>query len=281
MNDMYGHHIEHFHCMAHRLELVVDDALKAVTSTNHFQSFIAALHSLYSQSTKCENELRAAAVETETQLLRIKGIFTVRWVASSFRAVRAVWKDFVALTAHFEYASKDSGRSRSERRKFVGLKSKLTSVNFLRDLAMMKDVLREISALSLMLQRRHISVTEAVSAVDSTLRILTTLKQHDGQSTRKLNASLNSSSENETPIFKGTTLENEGKAGINKMQFVQAVLDAMKQRFGEHSRQFVQELSVLDPTSWPTDDTRLVYGDDEVLRLCKKHGLSSRTVLEQ
>jgi len=39
-------------CVAHKLELSVKDALKAVTSTNHFEIFITKLYTLYHQSHK-------------------------------------------------------------------------------------------------------------------------------------------------------------------------------------------------------------------------------------
>jgi len=34
--EKYGNSVEAFHCLAHRLELAVHDALKSVTATNHF-----------------------------------------------------------------------------------------------------------------------------------------------------------------------------------------------------------------------------------------------------
>jgi len=83
---------EAFHCLAHRLEqLAVRDDLKSVTATNHFQSFWESLFALYSQSQKIQRELGRVASDTEIQLHRFTGIFSVRWVVSSFRAVRAVY----------------------------------------------------------------------------------------------------------------------------------------------------------------------------------------------
>jgi hypothetical protein len=98
--------------MAHWLELSISDAVKSVTATNHFQAFIFSIHALYSHSPKNQRELALAAAGTETVLLQIKGIFTVRWVASSLRSVRAIWRDFqlrliilieLHLTAHVQH----------------------------------------------------------------------------------------------------------------------------------------------------------------------------------
>lgn len=84
--------------VAHRLELAVNHALKSVNATNHFNIFLSTLHSLFSQSPKNVMELQEAASETHTQMLVITGIFTIRWVASSFQAVRAVWRNHRAFS---------------------------------------------------------------------------------------------------------------------------------------------------------------------------------------
>jgi hypothetical protein len=272
----YGQHIEHFHCMAHRLELCVGDALKAVTATNQLQIFVSSLFSLYSMSPKNQRELRLAAAETETELLRIKGIFTVRWVASSFRAARAVWRNFPPLCKHFATAATDTSRVSTERSKFDGLRNKLATVTFVKDLALLKDVLREISSLSLQLQKRDISVVDAMSATDMTVKILHALKNHDGKSQQKANVFLNQ----DIPEFKGVVLK-PGKGGINKQQFVQAIVDSMKQRFTEQSRDLVKDLAVLDSKQWPDDDSRLLFGDATVVRLCKKFNLPAKAVVQQ
>lgn len=284
LTDKYGSQIEFFHCMAHRLELSISDALKSVTATNHFQAFISSLHALYSQSPKNQRELALAAAETETVLLQIKGIFTVRWVASSFRSVRAIWRDFPALVNHFDRAASDSSRTTSERAKFAGLKRKLASISFVLDLALMKDVLREVCSLSLRLQTRNVTVNEALSAKDTTVKVLQAIKLHDGESTKKVNACLNIvESEACTPVFKGIQLngKKEISSGINKHQFLQAMIDSITRRFPDSSRQIVKDLSVLDCAQWPDDDSRLLYGDDAVHRLCKKFSLPVRKVMDQ
>src|ERR1700731_3693645 len=96
-----------WHCLNHRLELAVHDAVSEVTAINHFKSFIDAVYSLYTQSTKNQRELRGVSSELETQILRIGRILDVRWVASSFMTVRAVWVSHAALAAHFKHASED------------------------------------------------------------------------------------------------------------------------------------------------------------------------------
>ena len=42
--NKYGTNVVAFHCLAHRLELAVNDALKLVTATNHFKAFNSYPH---------------------------------------------------------------------------------------------------------------------------------------------------------------------------------------------------------------------------------------------
>ena len=41
-----------WHCLNHRLELTVNDAIVDLNGINHFKTFIEKLHSVYSQSPK-------------------------------------------------------------------------------------------------------------------------------------------------------------------------------------------------------------------------------------
>lgn len=90
-----------FHCFNHRLELSVSDAVKSCSAVNYFKIFMDALYSLYSQSPKCQRELADCAAEVDVQLNRIGRVFDVRWVSSSCRAVKVVWRCYYALYCHF------------------------------------------------------------------------------------------------------------------------------------------------------------------------------------
>ena len=114
-----------WHCLNHRLELAVGEAVKEVTALNHFKAFVDTVYSLYSQSTKNQRELKAASVELESQILRTGRVLDVRWVSSSFRTVKAIWVSFSALSQHFKQAADDKTRDGVERKKYEGFVSKI------------------------------------------------------------------------------------------------------------------------------------------------------------
>ena len=137
-----------WHCLIHKLELAVENALESISGTNDFQSFLEHLYSLYSQSLKNKHELEQCFHNLQTTLKRIGKVFITRWVASSFRAVSAV----SALVQHFHKASNDEMRQSTEKARFQETLSKFCSINFVKNLALMADVLNKLTNLSEILQ---------------------------------------------------------------------------------------------------------------------------------
>jgi hypothetical protein len=216
------------------------------------------LYALYSQSPKNQRELGEVAADTETQLLRITAIFDIRWVASSFTTVRAVWRNFPALYDHFRNASVDSTRTSTERAKFAGLLKKLTTVSFLHDLAIMKDVLRELSSLSLELQSRTCNIVTTFSEVDSTIAVLKAMKTAGGGKSKKKALAISA-----TNTFKGVQLA-EGKPGINAEQFMAAVIDELIRRVNARST-LLADLQKLYKNNWPPleSDELILFGKSQ------------------
>ena len=86
-------------------------------------------------------ELSNCAHDLHLNLKRVGKVFTVRWVASSFGAVSAVWHSFPALAQHFQNASKDETRQSTEKARFQGLLFKLCTTSFAKNIALMANVL--------------------------------------------------------------------------------------------------------------------------------------------
>lgn len=63
--------VQSVHCLAHRLELAVKDALKDSAGTNQFEFFISKLYSLYNQSSRNARLLREAAAELDVEIHKL------------------------------------------------------------------------------------------------------------------------------------------------------------------------------------------------------------------
>uniref|UniRef100_A0A8C4Q8L3 Uncharacterized protein n=1 Tax=Eptatretus burgeri TaxID=7764 RepID=A0A8C4Q8L3_EPTBU len=170
-----------WHCMNHRLELAVSDAVDEVQSINHFKAFMEKIHNLYSQSNKNSRELLEAALEVDSRVKKIGRVLNTRWVASSFRAVKAVWRSYEALNRHFENAAGDQTRSSKERQTYRGLAHRMQSKEFLCDLALMYDVLSELANLSQQLQAHSITLLRAEQLLKRTIQLLASFKDCPGE----------------------------------------------------------------------------------------------------
>ena len=177
--------------MAHRLELAIHSTVKEINPIGHFRILLDSLYAFYSRSPKNQRELEQHANDVAVELLKVGRVFDVRWVFSSFRAVRALWRDHPALCNHLQAAAADSSRSGPERAKCKGLLSKLTSWQFLTELAMVKDALRLLQELSLYLQRERASAVDALFRVEALTKTFLAYKSQSGQTLQKFLSGFN------------------------------------------------------------------------------------------
>ncbi|KAK9976954.1 hypothetical protein ABG768_018775 [Culter alburnus] len=260
------------HCLAHKLELAVHNSLKCVTGCNHFEHFISKLYTMYHQSTKNARLLSEAASAVHISLLKIGKIFTIRWVASSYSTVQAVWKDFPALAQQMRAASEDRMYTDAEQKKYTGMLNRLTSTGFVTDLATMRYVLQELKSLSLKLQKRSTSLTDASRDIRLTMEVLDAMKTHGGMSMREAKESLMEGT------FKGVALK-ESTEKVNQLQFFQAVIDNLSSRLPDS--ELTKSLKPLDPHNWPkTRDELILYGEKEIHELAKDLGEPTREAVE-
>lgn len=119
-----------WHCSNHHLKLAVDDVATEVVSINQFNVFFYCLYALYSASPNNQYGLKKCAKELDLQFLSIGRILNTRWVASSLRSVKAVWRNYEALFKHFHESSLDKFRTTKEKSTFNGLIIKITSTDF-------------------------------------------------------------------------------------------------------------------------------------------------------
>uniref|UniRef100_A0A6Q2YYZ8 DUF4371 domain-containing protein n=1 Tax=Esox lucius TaxID=8010 RepID=A0A6Q2YYZ8_ESOLU len=245
------------HCLAHKLELAVHDSLKCVTGCNHFEHFISKLYTMYHQSTKNARLLSEAASAVHISLLKIGKIFTIRWVASSYSTVKAVWKDFPALAQQMR-----------ARKKYTGMLNRLTSTGFVTDLATMRDVLQELKSLSLKLQ---------VSTYSSFVQC--NMGSFYGGLTKLLGVCNNILCHNILQYKNAKIPLKESTEKVNQLQFFQAVIDNLSSLLPDS--ELTKLLKPLDPHIWPkTRDELILYGEDEIYELAKDLGEPAREAVE-
>jgi len=270
-----------FHCMNHRLELAVADTAKEGNGVSNFVSFIGAVNNVYSTSPKNVHELRIICSDLSIQMKKIGRIFDVRWVASSFRTVKALWQNFEALYKHFDDASADETRASKKRAKFKGLKNTLRSINFVKNLGLLYDVLQELSTLSLKMQERNTNIIQAERYIQTTIRYLISLLKNDDNFTKEARAGASIKS------FKNVKLLNLKRVPlIKKNDFVQSLITNLGKRMSSNSTdisEILENAKVLDPNLWPRNEFGCVdvrHGQNEIQRLCEKFKVDSHASIQ-
>lgn len=265
-----------WHCAAHRLELAVADALKDVSATNHFKIFLEKLYSTYSMSAKNSRELAEAADAVSVELLKIGKVFSIRWVASTVRTVRAVWQNYPALFEHFSKAAVDKTRSSSEQANFSGLANQLSSEIFVKNLALMFDTLSELSVLSQQLQSNDMNIQTAHNKFLLTKKIFSAMKGRSGKCETVV--------DNCGGCFKGVELNGSlRRIEINRSQFIQSVIDKLDERMFTTSsnrnsdnsasrelyEKIIVDLSIIQKENWSAEQLNDPgFGDEVIERLC-------------
>jgi len=182
------------------------------------------------------------------QLLKIGRVLDVRWVASSFRTVLAVWTSYPALYKHFSDAASDAKVNGKDKAELKGLAAKLSSDVTLMNIAVMCDALEELSELSLSLQAESVSIQKAHRLIARQVEVFTARKADGGDRYEIASDAVNEGSFRGVPIV---VSNSKADRLINKSQFYQALVDSLSRRLMPDSeREIVDCLNVLLPNPW-------------------------------
>ena len=265
LKSMFPHLIG-WHCCNHRLELAVHDAVKSCTEINHFKNFMDKLYSVFSMSPKHQRNLEVCAAELSVSLKRIGRVLDVRWVASSYRTVHAVWSSYPALVKYFTNCSIDASLDSKERATFLGISKKLSSVAFVMNMSTMLDALEELSEVSLRLQAADITLPRALRLITQVIEIFQGRRDNGGQFYREVLPCIASGKFRGVPVF-----QNCKEISINQGQFYQALVDSLNARLLDESTSVISsDMKVLYPLNWPwPSEMNLDFGEIEVKKTCQ------------
>uniref|UniRef100_A0A8C8RZV8 E3 SUMO-protein ligase KIAA1586-like n=1 Tax=Pelusios castaneus TaxID=367368 RepID=A0A8C8RZV8_9SAUR len=265
-----------WHCFNHRLELAVADAIKCCSEVNHFKSFVDSMYALYSQSPKCLRELAECASDLEVQLNRIGRVLDVRWVASSCRTVRAVWRSYAALHSHFLKKSTDFSLEGKNKAKFAGMAKNLENPVFVKNLGLMLDALEDLADLSLVLQKSDVTLSTASKLIRRQVQVFIARRECDSEFYREACEAIASG------CFKGVRVNMSVNAGkqieISKCQFYQALVDCMYDRLlPDSEKQLSRAVEALDPSRFTTELSP-EFGESDIEFLCSEFGIAFNEV---
>jgi hypothetical protein len=198
-------------------------------------------------------------------------------VASSYRAVKAVWTSYGSLYKHFVTAADNTDLDSKDRSSFHGLANKLSSTSFFCNLALMKDALEELAYLSEALQVADITVHRAVRLIARQIEVFSSRKECGGSAYEVAEAAI------ATGVFEGVKLKEttRGNARIHRGQFYQALVDSMKARLLPQTEdKMVNAVQLVLPNRWE-ESLSAEYGEAELKWLCSYFGTPYSGQLKQ
>lgn len=169
------------HCMAHRLELVVEHAFTSEGAniaeiSTYLDKTLNEIYSFYSHSHKRKTHLKQTADSMKKKFYELKKIIEIRWVASDYNAMKSLHSMWGVVVRDLGKIADEKDFKQSTRDQALQLKFKLIGKQFLALFNIFWDIVSELSLLSLDMQRRSALLIDASSFTKKFKGIFSDLK---------------------------------------------------------------------------------------------------------
>ena len=183
--------------------------------------------------------------------------------------MKAVWRSYEALYKHFCNKAKDTSLDGKERATFLGMAKKLENPIFIKNLGLMYDALKELSELSLALQKSDINLPTAHDKICRQVDVFLARKETDSTFYKEACLAVAQGTFKQVNVGACNGKEKE----IHKGQFYQALADSISERLLTKSEnELCSSVSVLDPSTW-AEELSPEYGESKLQILCDKFSL--------
>ena len=161
-----------------------------------------------------------------------------------------MWHAYPALYKYF-----------STEKKHSGMASRLCNKNFLTDLALMIDILQEISLLSTALQARSLSLQRAENLIKRSIRAFEMLKESRETFEKKIEETVASAAFKDVKF-----VENRKFVSLPRQKLIESVIENIKKRLmdcdhlalnksdQQNDNQIYEILNLLEPNSWKIEE---------------------------
>ncbi|XP_021357227.1 zinc finger protein 862-like [Mizuhopecten yessoensis] len=171
-------------CLAHRLELAIKDAFKQ-TYMDTVVDVLQLIFYFYRGSAKRNKEAHDIADMMEDHFYKPAKANGTRWVEHKLMAVAKLKSNWKVIVMHIMNYAEDNTNRGEDRAKAKGIIAKLLQYKFVWYMYFIKDVLLEITRISLLFQREDITVTSAVTKVQSAQLSLRDMINNPGPTLRE------------------------------------------------------------------------------------------------
>ena len=269
LSDSVENNVIVTHCVAHKLELGVLDAVKKNDYLKKFEDTLKRICKFYSFSPKRRQELKKLASVLGEDLIMHTEIKAIRWVSSKLRALEAVCQDMNITVTHMEQVLETSNRA-DELGQAKAILTDLTSVKFVKYIHLMLDVLTAITSTSVMFQNKDLLMFKVKEAVDTLFMKIYAMSNEPGDHMSKFYRLYDT----DTKLFDGKFKLNGSLCEFNDDKDIHSLLESIRQyvleRFKDLECPPLSLYRVFDFRIWPHTLAELsVYGCQEIKQLCE------------
>ncbi|XP_078514935.1 zinc finger protein 862-like [Lissotriton helveticus] len=167
-----------FHCVAHKLQLGILDAVKFHPSICQFEQTLKWIFKFYWYSPKRRRNAKEMSRIIDENFAHFTDIKQVRWVSSKTRALAAMQQNLQIVVLHLGQVAAGSDDSAAKAKKYLSV---VTSFKFIKNLYSLRDVLKPVSQLSEFFQSNELLLLHVPPAVERCALTLVGLKSEMGE----------------------------------------------------------------------------------------------------
>ena len=262
-------HLVITHCVAHRLELAANGAIKNHKIMKDVQDILQYLYKHYQYSPKALRELKQLGEALEEKVIKPTKLAGTRWLPHIFRALEVLCKNYKVLLTHFEHIRQARTGSSEVQGRATFISKKLKSYKFLHNMYFIFDILKVLSVLSLKLQRDDLTLSQMFDCLSAAHLSLIELKTVDGQEL----STFISTVDQDTSSYNGISLsgvELDETFANDKIAIIDLITAALDVRFSpmENDPVLHAAATIMNFSEWPrTLDGLAGFGNPEITLL--------------
>ncbi|XP_057628911.1 zinc finger protein 862 isoform X2 [Chionomys nivalis] len=257
------------HSVTHQLPLAVLDACGSVPLVRRCDRHIRTVFKFYQSSSKRLGELRHGAGPLEQEIIHLKDLTAVRWVASQRHTLDVLIGSWPALVRHLQSVAEAGGQT-GQRAK--GMLKQIKGFHFIKFCHFLLDFLSIYRPLSEVCRKELALVTEVNSTLGHAYVALESLRQQAGPKEEEFNASFQDGQ------FHGIFLDRVEMAELwfqaDRERTILNGIEYLQQRFDADRPALLKNMEVLDTTAWPRGVELACFGNSDILSLARHFELS-------
>lgn len=258
------------HCMAHRLELVVSHAFSIDEDIEEMSEYIDKtlneVYSFYGRSHKRKTHLKQTADSMKKFFYELKKIIDIRWVASDYNSMKALYSMWDILVKDLRMIAEDENFKQDTKKTANELKKRLIGKRFLLLFTLNFDIMSELSLFSLEMQKRSALLIDAIPMTNKFREIFTAMKTKNAKNLAMLLhearcqkediyercETLEAYLDSDSVQYENVILHNDEESFPDVIEYKNTIFDALLNQFNDYFPDGDLDIfNVLDPMSMP------------------------------